>query len=95
MQRLHRYLVSFLLFAALIVPVGLQAKDHCPAREGKHGYWDSDHKECHYWNDREDHSYKTWQTENKVDRAYARLRAKQQRAYWKWRHEHPDDNDHR
>ena len=27
MQRVHRYLVSFLLGAALIAPVGIQAKD--------------------------------------------------------------------
>ena len=94
MQRLHRYLILILLLAALGVPTALFARHHdCPEREGKHGYWDRDDKVCRYWDDREDHSYRTWQAENKVKRDFARLKAKQQRAYWRWRREHPDDKD--
>ena len=43
MQRLHRYLGSLLLGAALIAPVGIQAKDkdrNCPDK----GYYDRDHQ---------------------------------------------------
>jgi len=94
MQRLHRYLILILLLTALGAPVALQAKDHCPDKEGKHGYWDYDGKSCHYWDDREDHSYRAWQAEHKIKHDFAKLKAKQQRAYWKWRREHPDDNDH-
>ena len=48
MQRLHWYIGSLLLGAALIAPVGIQAKDkdkdhNCP----DNGYYDRDHKDCH------------------------------------------------
>jgi len=94
MQRLHRYLILILLLTALGAPVALQARNRCPDRDGRHGYWDNDSRRCHYWDEREDHSYRAWQAQNKINREYAKLKAKEQREYWKWRREHPDDNDH-
>ena len=52
MQRLHRYLGSFLMGAVLIAPVGAMAnafEEHhnCP----NSGYYDRDHKDCHGWDD--------------------------------------------
>jgi hypothetical protein len=94
-MRLHRYLVSLLLGAALLAPVGAQAKKHpCPDRDGKRGYYDNDSRNCHYWDNGEDHHYQSWeQARHQTHKDFARLRAKQQREYWKWRREHPDDND--
>ena len=100
MQRLHRYLVSFLLGAAMIAPVGIQAKDKDKGRDqncrdkDKRGYYDRDRRECHSWDDREDRAYQKWlETKHWTHREFNRLKAKQQSEYWKWRHEHPEDND--
>ncbi|HEV2020998.1 MAG TPA: hypothetical protein VGQ94_00565 [Terriglobales bacterium] len=97
MQRLHLYLGSFLLSAALIVPVGVQAKNHCPDQNGKKGYYDNGHKDCHYWDDREDHTYQTWWEAqgHKTHREWSKLKAKERSEYWKWRHEHPDNDQER
>jgi hypothetical protein len=96
MQRLHRYLVSLLLGAALIATVGIQAKEsdrNCQDKDNR-GYYDRDHKDCHGWDDREDRAYrKWWQAKHKTHREFSKLKAKQQSEYWKWRHEHPDDDD--
>jgi hypothetical protein len=97
MQRLHRYLVSFLLGAALIAPVGIQAKDkddHNCQDKDKRGYYDRNRKDCHGWDDREDRAYQKWlRAKHKTHREFSRLKAKEQAEYWKWRHEHPDDDD--
>lgn len=95
MQRTHRYLVSFLLGAALIAPVGLQAKDREPncQEKGRHGYYDRDRRECRDWDDHEDRAYQKWlESKRWTHREYSKLKAKQQSEYWKWRHEHPDDD---
>jgi hypothetical protein len=95
MQRLHRYLVSFLLGAALIAPVGIQAKDKEPncQEKDKRGYYDRDRRECRGWDDREDRAYHKWlETKHWTHREFSKLKAKQQSEYWKWRHEHPDDD---
>ena len=91
MQRLHLYLGSLLVGAVLIAPVSVQAK-HCADQNGKHGYYDNGHKDCHYWDDRENHAYQGWWDSqgHKTRREYNRLKAQQQAEYWKWRHEHPD-----
>jgi len=99
MQRLHRYLGSLLLGAALIAPVGLQAadkdkdKDHnCP----NNGYYDRDHKDCHGWDDNENRAYQNWeQAQHKTHRDFSKLQAGEQSEYWKWRHEHPDNDKDR
>lgn len=95
MQRLHRCLGSLLLGAALIAPVGLQAKDknhNCP----NNGYYDRDHKDCHNWDDHEGRAYQSWEeAQHKTHREFSKLKANEQSEYWKWRHEHPDDDKDR
>jgi hypothetical protein len=94
MQRLHRYVVSFLLGAALIAPVGIQAKKEPNCQEkDRRGYYDRDRRECRSWDDHEDRAYRKWlETKRWTHREFSRLKAKQQSEYWKWRHEHPDDD---
>ena len=94
MQRLHWYLGSLLLGAALITPMGIHAKDrdrdhNCPDR----AYYDRDRKQCHDWDEREDRAYRNWEHfKRKAHREFARLKEKEQREYWRWRREHPDDD---
>jgi len=95
MQRLHRCLGSLLLGATLIAPVAIQAKDKkqdCP----NNGYYDRDHKDCHTWDDHEGRAYQSWEeAQHKTHREFSKLKAREQSEYWKWRHEHPDDDKDR
>ena len=48
-------------------------------------------------NDREDGAYQRWSDErhNQTHRAFSKLKRKEQSEYWKWRHEHPDNDGER
>ena len=87
---MHRFLQVALLGAALMAavaaPNALKADDDHAVR-----YHDKEHHDDHEWNDREDRAYQRWLEEkHHVKRDFARLKDKEQREYWKWRHEHPD-----
>lgn len=106
MQRMYRYLCSFLLGAALVVPVSTQGSAFPSERrddrdkdrdkeKGKHKhkrYYDRDRKDYHDWDDREDRAYRHWLVDERHDkyRDFRRLSRAQQGEYWKWRHDHPD-----
>ena len=98
MQRIPRYLASFLLGAALIAPMGLQAfddRDHDRDDRGKKArrYYDRQYRDYHDWDAREDAAYRHWLLEERREqqyRDYARLRRQQQIEYWRWRHAHLD-----
>jgi hypothetical protein len=88
---MHRFLSVGLLATALMtplatLPVALKAADDQPRR-----YHDKDRNDDHEWNDREDRAYQKWSEEkHKVKREFDKIQAKEQKEYWKWRHEHPD-----
>jgi hypothetical protein len=93
---MYRYLGSLLLGAALIAPVGIRANNNPgddrreDARERR--YYDRDHRDYHLWDDREDGRYRHWRAErHEAYRPFYKVKRAQQRAYWKWRHEHPDN----
>ncbi len=55
-------------------------------------YYDEYHSDYHYWNGDEDRAYHRWLAERHYEyRDYAHLNREQQRDYWNWRHEHPDN----
>jgi hypothetical protein len=106
MHRMHRYLGSILLGVALTAPVGIQAGNNFQddrrqdARErnerNQRRYYDRDHRDYHQWDDREDSRYRHWGAErHEAYRPFHKLKRAQQRAYWKYRHEHPDRDDRR
>ena len=103
MHRMHKYLGSLLLGVALIAPVGLQAGNNFrddsrqDARErNERRYYDRDYRDYHRWDSREDGRYRSWGTErHEAYRPFYKLHRAQQRAYWKYRHEHPDRDDRR
>jgi hypothetical protein len=92
MHRLYWCLATLLLGAALIAPVGLKARDsrqNCP----NNGYYDRDRRDCHIWDEHEGRAYQSWQeSRHKTHREFTRLKSREQSEYWKWRHEHPDDD---
>lgn len=74
---------AFFLIPAAVAPLALHAQDRT--------YHDADRNEDHVWNKNEDKSYRMWEKENHrkhVD--FAKLKAEDQKAYWAWRHDHPD-----
>jgi hypothetical protein len=70
-----------------VAPTALHADDR--------KYHDADHNDDHAWNKNEDKAYRRWEKDNHrkhVD--FARTKEEDQKAYWAWRHEHPDDKRH-
>jgi len=80
-------LTGLLLGTALIVPVVASAADGDHDRR----YYDRDGRDYHQWNVQEDRAYRIYLGEQRqpyVD--FYRVRLARQRAYFRWRHEHPD-----
>lgn len=85
MQRIRRFMTSFLLAAVMIAPV---VSAGCAARAR---YYDADYRDYHRWDAREDRAYhRYWDEHHERYRDWKELNEKEQRNYWKWRHEHPD-----
>jgi hypothetical protein len=84
---MRRYLSTFLLGAAMCVPVVMQAADDHPKR-----YYDRDKRDYHEWNEQEERAYRHWLQEERHGEyhPWAKARRDEQREYWRWRHEHPD-----
>jgi hypothetical protein len=85
---MRRFLIltAFFAGAALIAPVAMRADDHHDRR-----YYDRDGHDYHTWNDQEDRAYRLYLGEQHRDyREFNRVKAAQQREYFRWRHEHPD-----
>ena len=96
MHRAYKCLSFLFLTAALTAPLATRA---AAAQEviirrddGDHTrYYDRNHRDYHQWNDREDHSYRIYLGERHRDyREFRRESHRRQRAYWHWRHSHPD-----
>jgi hypothetical protein len=96
---MKRYLPTFVLTAALAVPVlapatvWAYAQDEHHDRDHDHSqrYWDAQHHKWHEWNEHEERAYKMWLHERHEHyREWKRLNREEQRAYWNWRYNHPD-----
>jgi hypothetical protein len=87
---MHRFLILSLVFAGatLIAPIAVRADDHHDKR-----YRDRDGHDYHTWNSQEDRAYRVYLGEQHRDyREFGRVKAVQQREYFRWRHEHPDSS---
>ena len=56
MHRVHRYISSLFLAAALATPVAIMAAEPQDARDQVRVY-DRDHKDYHTWDDKENRAY--------------------------------------
>jgi hypothetical protein len=108
MQRGYRYFFSsFFLTAALAGPSAMNAaarpqdngrqEEHRRDDNDRNRVYDRDHKDYHNWDDNEDRFYRQYLTQkHRAYRTFAEMKQKEQRAYWNWRHSHPDhDRDGR
>jgi hypothetical protein len=78
-------LVAVLILSAAMMPLIDSAAER--------RYYDRDRRDWHVWNEGENRAYRHWLMEERRERRYReyrRLRAAQQREYWRWRHEHGD-----
>jgi hypothetical protein len=104
MHRGFRYFGFILLAASLSAPlanakpvVAMQDRDeHDRDRDRDHRrVYDSYHHDYHDWDDREDSVYHRWlEDRHHAYVNYNRLKHKEQREYWNWRHEHQEHEEH-
>jgi len=84
---MRRFLIlsGFLLGAALIAPLAVNADDH------DRRYYDRDHRDYHEWNSREDRAYRVYLGEqHRSYREFSRETRYRRAHYFRWRHRHPD-----
>jgi len=85
----RRCLSAFVLTAALAT-TGSVVAARAPQEVAVRVY-DPGHKDYHNWDEREDHAYRHYLEERHEQyRKYEKLKEKEQRDYWNWRHSHPD-----
>ena len=91
MRFTHRYISPLLLAAALAAPVAVMAAP-APKDDGVQvRFYDSHHKDYHNWDDRENHAWGVYLTNNhRKNREFSRSSRREQSHYWNWRHSHPD-----
>src|ERR1700722_14034714 len=79
---MKRFVAVLVFSASLFAPVIVLAEEH-------HRYYDRERRDWHEWNEHENRAYRHWLMEERREqryREYRRLKAEQQRAYWRWRH---------
>jgi inorganic pyrophosphatase len=99
MYRGFRLLGLILLSAAITAPLAnakpLAAMQDRDDRDRDHRrVYDPDHHDYHDWDSREDEAYRRWLEErHHVYVDYERLKHKEQREYWNWRHQHEEHEE--
>jgi hypothetical protein len=93
MRHTHRYITSLFVAAALAAPVAIMATP-VPQEAGVQvRVYDRDHKDYHNWDDHENRAWGIFLTNNhRKNHEYAKANRREQSNYWKWRHEHPDND---
>ena len=90
MYRKSLLISSLFLTAALIAPAAIRA-NAAPQSISIRRVYDRDHKDYHNWDDREVHSYELFRGDHpKYNVTFSKTNRRERRAYWNWRHEHPD-----
>jgi hypothetical protein len=83
---MRRALSALFMGAVLCCPLVMQAAD-----KDNHRYYDSDRKDYHEWNAGEDRAWHHWLDErHSKDHDWSKASKREQRDYWKWRHDHMD-----
>lgn len=89
MKSINKYICSALLATAMMMPTAVVAA--ASPQEVQVRVYDRDHKDYHNWDDREDRAYRHYlQEQHKAYRDIRKQNRREQRAYWKWRHDHKD-----
>lgn len=91
MHRVHHYIASLFLTAAIAAPGSIMAMP-VPQQVGVQvRVYDRSHKDYHNWDDNENRAWGQYLTENRRNsHEFAKANKREQAQYWKWRHNHPD-----
>jgi hypothetical protein len=101
----YRFLFgSVFLTAALAAPSAMtyaaprqdngHQEEHRRDDNDRNRFYDKTHRDYHNWDDNEDHHYRQYLVERHREyHPFIEIKVKEQRAYWNWRHSHPD-HDH-
>jgi hypothetical protein len=93
-DNMKRYLTVLFVGAALAGSVPARADDHHSDSHNRR-YYDTTARDYHEWNQNENQVYHQYVTENhKRNREFARTNRTERKDYFKWRHEHPDQDRH-
>ena len=91
---MNRYLMALFISAALAGSVSVRADEHQSDNQTKR-YYDKGGRDYHQWNQHEDQVYHQYVTDNhKRDRDFAKTNSSEKKDYFKWRHDHPDQDRH-
>ena len=88
MNRKGLFIAALFLTAALVAPLAskVSATPQVTVR-----FYDRDHKDYHNWDENEGRYYETYRHDHRgYSVEFKHTTREQQRAYWRWRHEHPD-----
>jgi hypothetical protein len=89
MKRQGLFIAALFLSAALVAP--LASKVSAAPQLVSVRVYDRDHKDYHNWDDNEARHYESYRHEHhEYNVEFKRTSREQQRAYWRWRHEHPE-----
>ena len=93
MNNTHRYICALFLTAAFATPAALLAAPAPQEAAVQIRVFDRNHKDYHNWDDRENHAWGVYLTNNhKKNHEFGKASKKEQANYWNWRHSHPDHN---
>lgn len=96
MYRLRHYIASLFLTAALAAPISIMALPRPQDAGVQVRVYDKGHKDYHNWDNNENRAWGVYLSDNhKSSHEYSKANKKEQSQYWNWRHDHPDDADHR
>jgi hypothetical protein len=83
--------LSSLLRPMPVIIAGIVAIAPATACSRTNEYPDPVYSDRHRWDSREDAAYRRWEAERRTSHMeYERRAVEEQRAYWNWRHAHPD-----
>jgi hypothetical protein len=91
---MNRFLTALFISAALAGSVSVRADEHQSDNQTKQ-YYDKAGHDYHEWNQHEDQVYHQYVTDNhKKDRDFSKTTNAEKKDYFKWRHDHPDQDKH-
>ena len=93
MHHAYQYVSALFLTAALMASGPILAAAVPQDAGVQVRIYDSNHHDYHNWDDREDHAYRGYlEQRHEKYHPYGTWHSKEQKNYWKWRHNHPDHN---
>jgi hypothetical protein len=91
MKNSIRIVGTLVLAAAFVAPTSIMAAAAPPQVGVQVRVYDRHHKDYHNWDDRENHAWGVYLTNNhRRHYEYTRANRREQDRYWAWRHSHPD-----